>query len=210
MKTIYFVRHGETTHNKGNLVQDGATLLTDSGTKQAFRVAERLQNLDFDNLIVSDYVRTKQTAEPITQLTNKEAVYSELFRELRRPSVFFHGPRNAPEYLQFIADLYSSLETTNNWRHSDEENFSDITNRITAALAYLSELDGDTVVVSHGNFIMQLMMTVAVGGTLDRQTWHRVQHGFRISNTGITTIFYDDTYSAWKVLTFNDHAHFAE
>jgi hypothetical protein len=53
-------------------------------------------------------------------------------------------------------------------------------------------------------------MTVAAGGTLDRQTWHRVQHGFRISNTGITTIFYDDTYSAWKVLTFNDHAHFAE
>jgi broad specificity phosphatase PhoE len=207
MKRVYFVRHGETTYNRDRLVQDGTPLLTDAGLKQAYRVAERLANIDFEHLLVSDYERTKQTALPVSELTGKVAEYSPLFREVRRPSVFFHQSNQTEEYLQYLQDEQDNFVNPS-WRHSDEENFADTFTRAQAALADVSSRSGDVVVVSHGHFIRLLTAMVITGGQLTGEMWQLFYTRIKVSNTGITTALFEN--DDWKLLTFNDHAHFAE
>lgn len=208
MKRVYFVRHGETTHNRDCLVQDGTVLLSDTGVKQAYRVAERLANIDFTHLLVSDYERTKQTALPISELSGITPEYSPLFREVRRPSVFFHTPRNSDEYQQYLVDEMTHFEDAD-WRHSDEENFSDTLRRAQAALMEIEAKEGDVAVISHGHFIRFFTAYIITGGTLDGAIWKHIYTRITMSNTGITT-FEQNEQGIWSLLTFNDHAHFAE
>lgn len=209
-KRVYLVRHGETTYNRDSLVQDGTSLLSDAGKHQANVVAERLQNLSFQHLVVSDYERTRQTAEPIIAATQIQPVYSHLFREIRRPSCFFHKSRASTEFQQFLESEYESFGTDDSWRHSDEENFQDVSTRVHKALNYLLTLEGDVVVVSHGHFIRRITATVATSLQLDAPTWQKMYKSFWAVNTGITTIVYEAQEERWRILTFNDHAHFAE
>ena len=206
MKKVYLVRHGETTHNLENLVQDGTTELTSKGRLQADIVAKRVANLDFTNLIASDYLRALQTAEPIEKLTGIKVEPNELFREIRRPSKFFNKDRNSDEFQQYLIDDKNNFGN-NEWRHSDEEIFSHSSKRAVEALYYLKNMTGDTVVVSHGHFIRMLTATVVLDGELLSSEWDKMYKGFIASNTGITTIVFEDR---WRLLNFNDHAHFAE
>jgi len=211
MKTIYLVRHGETTHNKKpERIQDGTTLLTEQGQRQAVRVAERLQNLDFQNLIVSDYERTKQTAEPIVKLSGLTPEYTELFREVRRPSVFFHELRGSDQVQSFLKQESDNFAVDPAVHHSDEENFIDASDRAKQALRYLETLDGDAVVVSHGHFIRHMTAQVTTGFSLDGPLWQKMSKSAVASNTGITTLQFFPDESHWRILTYNDHAHFAE
>jgi probable phosphoglycerate mutase len=210
MQHIYLVRHGETTYNEKGLVQDGSPLLTDRGVKQANQVAERLQHLDFKNLLVSDYERTKQTAQPVVELTGVQPEYSPLFREIRRPSEFFHTERKREGFQEYLRLESENLVSNPHWRHSDEENFQDTSKRAQEALLCLSEQEGDTVVISHGHFIRMLTATVACNMELDGPTWQKMYRSFKAVNTGITTLLYDRDENHWQILTFNDHAHFAE
>lgn len=207
MKKVYFVRHGETTYNEKELVQDGSTHLTDLGKHQAIKVAERVQNIDFDHFIVSDYERTKETSEPIVEATGKKVEYSPLFREVRRPSEFFHLPRSSDGFQKFLKD---NQDYANNpdWHHSDEENFHDALQRVREAMTLIEEKAGDVLVVSHGHFIRLLTAYILTQGNLEAEVWKYMAPAMRHTNAGITTIFYEN--NLWRLLTFNDQAHFAE
>lgn len=210
MKKVYFVRHGETTHNLKGLVQDGTPLLTELGGQQAEVVADRLRHLNFSHLIVSDYERTKQTAAPVARLTGMTPVYTPLFREIRRPSVFFHTERAAAAYQDFMKMSLEKFNSDPAWRHFDEENFEDTIVRATKALEYVQSLEDDVVVVSHGHFIRFIVALVGTDMQLDGPMWSKMIHSFHAVNTGITTLQYDESADKWQILTFNDIAHFAE
>ena len=209
MKKIYFVRHGETNYNSDGKVQDHSSILTEKGLAQAELVADRLKNLSFDTLVSSDYERTKQTAEVVKKAIGKEPIYNELFREIRRPSEFFHQPRSGA-FFDYIEEEVRNLRTDECWKHSDEESFVEVQNRIKMALDYLENLNGDVVVISHGHFIRRLIATVAVDFQLTGTIWSHMYHSFYATNTGITTIIKKPDSERWQILTFNDHAHFAD
>jgi len=105
---------------------------------------------------------------------------------------------------------FASFVTDPDWHHSDEESFNDSLARAHEALAYLESLDGDTVVISHGHFIRLLVALVATSRKLDGATWQNMNGSFFSTNTGITTLTYNEENKDWQILTFNDHAHFAE
>jgi len=210
MKRIYLVRHGETTHNEAGLVQDGTTELSTQGQQQAVVVAERLATVAFDHLVVSDYVRTRQTAEPLLALKSLTPLYSPLFREVRRPSRFFHQSRKSAEYRAFLDAELDRLMTDPNGHDSDEENFVDVVTRAKAALEYLLTLDGDVAVISHGHFIRYVVALVAMQLKLEASHWYHMCVSFEAVNTGITNLTYDADRARWQILTFNDIAHFAE
>lgn len=210
MKKVYLVRHGETTYNLNELVQDGSSLLTERGQEQARVVAARLATLNFQHLLVSDYERTKQTAAPTIELTGLTPVYTPLFREVRRPSEFWHTSRQAEPYQTFLRTEYEQFAIDPTWRHSDEETFTDVTTRAREALDNLCSLDGDVAVISHGHFIRHIVAQVATNRQLDGQTWQKMYNSFHAVNTGITTLEYDAARDHWHILTFNDIAHFAQ
>jgi len=135
MKHIYLVRHGETMHNASGLVQDSMAELSDIGRQQAQLIAHRLKDIDYHHLLVSDYVRTRQTAEYITPPDSVSIVFSDLVREQRRPSEFFNQPNTSSEFWQFLEQEEINLDNPN-WHWSDEENFYDVVARVEKVYQY--------------------------------------------------------------------------
>ena len=210
MKRIYFVRHGETNNNAGNLSQDSTAPLSENGVKQAKYIAERLKHVKFDNLLASDFVRAEQTAEVVAKVTAKSLVIEPLLREFRRPSELVGVSKSeSVEYKEFLR-LTDENVSDPEWRYSDEENFFDILKRVNDFLKKVDSFDGDTVAVSHTRFISVITLHVIMGMRLTPEEWRDGMNNVTPTNTGITVLEYHEEYKKWKLLTFNDHAHFAE
>eukprot|EP00960_Hanusia_phi_P077807 768744-Hanusia_phi.AAC.1 len=69
---LYLVRHGETPENKSRMIAgQNSSGLTPNGCKQAQLVAERLKDIEFTAVYLSDLNRTKQTADFILRALPK-------------------------------------------------------------------------------------------------------------------------------------------
>lgn len=209
MKKIYLVRHGESTSNITHVVQDGTDVLSELGEAQAITLCERLKHVDFENLVVSDYVRTRQTVAPLLALTAIKPVYTHLVRELRRPKELVGLPILGPEFSVYLAEANEHI-TDPAWHFSDEENFFDAVSRVKEFFALIDSLEGDTVVVTHGRFIIFVIMYVIMGGHLTPDAWKTDMDTFTTTNTGITVLSFKEHKNVWALTTYNDHAHFAE
>jgi broad specificity phosphatase PhoE len=97
MKTVYFVRHGETDNNAAKVYQDGFSKLSEKGKRQAEVVAERFTRIPVDVVISSDMDRALETAQFIAKRVDKELILSSLFREMLRPSVIWNRSHSDPE-----------------------------------------------------------------------------------------------------------------
>jgi len=209
MRRIYLVRHGETVLNSANLIQDHTDQLSQVGYAQARLVAQRFRDIHFDVLYSSDYIRAKATADEIAQATDKKIITSPIFREVKRPSSLVGAERSSIDYYNFfkISDEHIADPS---WRYEDEENFHDVMERVWEAFAIFDTVKGDILVVTHGRFLIFLVMYVLTNGELNAGIWKLVAHGISTSHTGITIFEYDDQFSHWRLKTFNDIAHFAE
>lgn len=208
MKTIYLVRHGQTNANVTQTFQGPEETLSEAGEKQAFRLAERLQNLDFEKIIASDYVRTCQTAEPIRQLIDVPFETSEFFREEKTPTSWLGTTEIDVRGLQFAEDMIEKSDDSS-WRVEDAENTQDIFVRIEKSLQLLKNDSAEHIlVVSHGNFLKQLLAYVLLDSKGSLKEIASFKRTVKTTNTGISVIVFDK--GRWRVLTWNDHAHFAE
>ncbi len=86
MKRFYFVRHGESESNSSGIYMGAEGKLTQKGIEQSTFLAQRFQSIPIDSIIVSPFVRTKETAIIFNKLLNKPSTYSDLFIEQKRPS----------------------------------------------------------------------------------------------------------------------------
>lgn len=209
MRKIYLVRHGETNDNAAGIVQGGTAVLSPKGQAQATVVAERLRHLSFQHLLVSDYVRTRETIAPLLPYLTITPEYSHLVRETKRPSSCVGQSNKGADFTAYneAADQHLADAT---WHFEDEENFYDIVSRVQEFFAWVEEREGDVLVVSHGRFIIYVVMMVLCDMKLTPETWLACRYGFETANTGITVLRYSDTHESWKLTTFNDQAHFAE
>jgi len=208
-KKIYLVRHGQTNDNATFTVQGADSVLSAKGEQQAIILAERLRHLSFQHLFVSDYVRTKQTVAPLLSHISVEPVYTPLARETKMPSQFV-GVSNQSEEFQTYYQLASEHQSNPEWRYADEETFYDVIARVKEFFDLIPSQEGDVLVVTHGRFLTYMVMYVLTKGNLTFETWLLFRHSFETSNTGITVLEYSDKWSDWRLLTYNDHAHFAE
>jgi broad specificity phosphatase PhoE len=209
MKKVYIVRHGQTDTNELDVVSGENGVLSAKGEKQAESLAERFRSINFTHLLTSDYERAKQTAGFISQVSKKELKTEPLLRELGRPIEFLGKSRTSQEYIDFLNAFDENINDPN-WHFSDEENFFDINKRVETFFAKLENLDGDCVVVSHNRIIVIMILYVIMGKQLTPDIWKIGMKNMSVSNTGITTIAYDEKTKQWKLEMFNDRAHFAE
>ena len=210
IKRVYFVRHGESVANIDDLVQDMNDPLSETGERQALRIAERTQNIDFDILISSDYARAHSTAKRISEACKKEINFSELFREYRRPASFVGQPYHSDVFQAFLSEMRENAGNKD-WHFEDAESFYEIFARAKKALAYLESLKEDTVlVVTHGAFLRSLLAVVLWGEQAKPEYLPQiVDFSVRVPNNTAITIFTLEN-NRWRLMTWNDHAHFAE
>jgi len=215
MKRVYFVRHGESVSNAEGTVQGLTDPLSLEGEKQVFCIAERARNLGFTELFSSDALRARMTAEAISQATKIPIEESTLFREAKNPTSLIGCAALSQEFLDFLA-LQKAHADEADWHFEDEENYHDLVTRANKALQFLLTREADEVcVVTHGHFLRFLLATMVLGDELTPKSWNSFARHFGITNTGVTVCAYQGTYhhpeeKIWRILTWNDHAHFAE
>lgn len=86
MKSIYFVRHGQTVWNVENKICGATDIeLTEFGHEQAIKTGEEIlkKGIKADEILYSPLIRAKETALHISQMTG-----ILLFSTLDEPSIF--------------------------------------------------------------------------------------------------------------------------
>ncbi len=209
MKKVYIVRHGQTDTNELDVVSGENGMLSEKGQKQAQNLARRFEEIDFSHIFTSDFKRAKETSIFIAEKTKKDLLEEPLLRELTRPIEFLGKSRTSPEYLAFLDDLDNNINNPD-WHFSNEENFFDLIKRVNELFAKLEKMKGDVVLVTHARMVMTMTMYVMMGKQLTPDIWKAGMRHLIVSNTGITTIVYDEKKEIWKLEMFNDRAHFAE
>ena len=205
---IYFVRHGQTECNELHLSQGEHGPLTKTGVKQARMVAKRVKSLPIDIIIASPMERAAQTAGIIQKALRREIIYSDLLKEHRRPSVMI-GKRTDSPLMAEINRECNLHQDDINWHYSDEENFLEYQVRALKALEYLESLPQENIlVVSHGNFIKMLVLTMALGDLLQPEVLYAFTNKVRMKNTGLTHCKKDG--ADWSIESLNDHRHLME
>jgi len=207
MKNIYFVRHGESEGNKERVYQSAQTLLSENGLQQAELIADRFNNIEVDTIISSNYIRAKQTAKYISEVTGKDIIESQLFRERKRPSIQENQSKAIPELMAIDKEIENNWEVLD-YRHSDEENFTDLRQRAKECFEFLENMTEDNiVVVTHKNFLHCLLWYCLFGFEVTPREAIIVENNFILSNTGIVWMEYDEINNFWKIVTWNDHSH---
>ncbi len=210
LKTIYFVRHGQSEHNVAPIFQSPDSKLNNIGIEQARFIADRVSKLSFDVLICSPFARAKQTAEEISSKTGKIPEFSDLFIERVKPSSIYNKP-------------YSDEQASNIWREWDKslyisglkiedgENYDDLVNRADKALDYLKKREEQSfVVVTHGFFLRMIIFRVLIGNFGNGNIFQQFQKASAMENTGLTVLRYQlgfEEQARWRLWIHNDHAH---
>jgi probable phosphoglycerate mutase len=168
MTELILIRHGETDWNRELRFQGHLDVpLNDMGHEQARRLGVRLAGESVQQLVCSDLLRTRQTAQPVvaqvaTQLApgfSLEAVLDANLREqsfgvmegLRAPDIALQHPQDWAQWLEFGADhAFARGESTRSF-HA----------RVMAAVQRLATVyAGQTVVVvTHGGVLDMIYRT---------------------------------------------------
>src|SRR3989344_1377412 len=208
MKTIYFVRHGQSEGNANRITQGSEPPLTLRGREQAAIVRDRATRLPIEKIISSTMARARETTAVILEKVVVPVEYSDLFVERRRPSEMFGVAFDDPRALEMDIQLKKNFHIEGA-RLSDEEIFIDIKKRACLALEHLARQKHDHVlVVTHGFFLRVLVAYLFFGEGLNSHECRQFIHLTHTTNTGITIFnFHGEGKSKWSLVTWNDYAH---
>lgn len=207
MKTVYFVRHGESDGNAGLVFQGLETPLTERGRQQAVQIAERCAKLEIQTIISSPMKRASMTADAISARIGIPVEISEHFSERRRPTSILEVSTSDPEAARINTEWMASLFVEGK-RVLDGEDFASVRLRADKALTQLVEHSSDNILVAtHGFFLCFLLARIVMGEDLTPSQLKRVFDSFHVSNTGLSILRCDPVRNAWWVATWNDHAH---
>ena len=212
-KVVYFVRHGQSADNVAPVFQSPDSPLNERGKRQAESIAQRVSKLSFDALIASPFERAKQTAEAIARVTDKKAVYSELFVGRVKPT-YINGKPYTDEKANGLWREWQKSLYMPGMRAEDGENFDDLVARADKALAFLQNRpEQSLVVVTHGYFLQTIVARVLLGELLSGEIFRNIQRTAAMENTGMTVLQYRERFEekpAWRLWIYNDHAHLAD
>lgn len=219
MKVVYMVRHGESEANARTLpihICDSDYALTQKGMEQSRFIAQRAKALDFEVIISSPYIRTRDTAAMITDATGHETEFSDLLVERKMPTEINGKAVDDTEAEKVLQRWIGSLHSEEP-KVGDGEDFAEIVERAQLALDHLLQRPEEKIlVVTHGYFLRVLMAVVIFGNELKPSELRRLIAATATTNTGITMLTYDTSIhphdidpgrSRWRIRVFNDHSH---
>lgn len=159
---LYFIRHAESLANTGGTTPDAAQIpLTEQGWQQAEALLDRFSQVD--QIIVSPYLRTLQTAEPLLKRTGLTAQVW--------PIEEFHYLSSIKYANTSVADRQPMVDQY--WQHADihycdgedAESFVDFYQRIRHMLrhCYMRDEqypDQTILVFTHGRVMQMLRLLI--------------------------------------------------
>ncbi len=212
-KIIYFVRHGETILNAKGIRQGREGGLTEHGRAQALATAKRFpQKKNKPQVIIaSPYERTIETAGIIAKELNMPVEYSELLIERRNPTEIIGHAGIEPE-TKHIVDLMDKSFHDDDFRFSDEENFTDMKERSKKLVEYIKTRPEERIImVTHSIFLKMFISYLLLGEELTASTYNTLSYLNPIENGGMTicayktqTRFLRKPLEEWSLIIWND------
>jgi isoleucyl-tRNA synthetase len=167
----YFVmRHGEAESNARNIVNSEVATspnfgLTAKGIKDVEQTGEKLKDKNIDVIIVSPFVRTKQTADIVAQSIGFDAEKIIIDERIKETNTGIFDGRPIDEYRGY----FSSMREKFTKRPESGENLLDIKRRTMALLEELDEkyTNKKILIVTH-EYPIWMLMTGIEGAGIDR------------------------------------------
>ena len=193
VKTVYFVRHGQSIANAAPVFQPPDSPLSELGKQQADLIAKRAARISFDTLISSPLPRAKETAEAIAKATGKIPEYSDIFMERIKPARINSMSHDDMDAAKLWKEWERSLYTQG-VRVEDGENFDDLIERADKAIDFLSSRSEKTlVIVTHGYFMNTIIARVLLGVHLTGDVFESFQSRAFVENTSLSALKYGTT-----------------
>ena len=133
-RRFYFIRHGETIANAANIRQGEEGGLSEKGRAQAEQAGRSLRRFPIKRIIASPYPRARETAAILRTHLAVPVIYSPLLAERRNPSEIIGKDTRDPGVVR-IVDQIDLAYHPDDYRFSDEENFTDLKKRARKCLA---------------------------------------------------------------------------
>ena len=162
--TLYLVRHGETEHNRRNIIQGGGvdSELNAAGRAQAEALAQRLRSVSFDALYASTLRRARQTADILAR-PHEPLSRTHLHDLSEMDWGVFEGEPPSEERDALMKALKSK------WRDGaydraveGGESIRDVQERAQRAIRHIltREVGRTVLVVTHGRYLRVLLATI--------------------------------------------------
>jgi broad specificity phosphatase PhoE len=211
-KIVYFARHGESENNAKGLRQGAEGGLSERGREQAAFLGERFRNSNIEAIIASPYERTQETAKAISAgLKTPLAVEtSHLLAERRNPSDIIGRPADDPEVSK-IVDMVDRSFHEDDFRHLDEENFSDLKLRARELLEWIDRRpEHHLVLVTHRIFLKFVVSYIERGENFHAHDFAKLDYLNTVHPAAVTICEYDPREGdkenqGWKMLVWDDY-----
>jgi broad specificity phosphatase PhoE len=207
---VYFIRHGLTPDNIALRYQTALTPLAPEGEVQAGKVADRLKDIDINEIWSSPMRRAKHTAEIINQYHQVPLIEQDELREIQRPKIM-EGKLNSDPTIQAIRQEIRFHWGDPHYKYGDGESFADACLRGQQLLEKISQRAGKVpddftlVVTTHGIILRIILLHLLLGKAAEPKFLLDLQDTFELENTGISVARHSQHH--WKVVTINDFAH---
>lgn len=190
---IYFIRHGETDWNKVRMIQGQADIpLNETGQREAEKIAEVLQEVDFKKIYASPLQRAYETAKRIHRYHGCEIVQDDRLKEI---SYGVDEGKNLDEISRdTTCALHKYFKVPDQYvPPKNGETISQLLERCTGVLETLEkEPDGPILVSCHGAVIHGMITVVEKYPIAD--FWK----GKHQKNCAVTIMEYDK--SGWRMV----------
>ena len=203
--TFTLVRHGQSTANADGIHQGkGEFPLTILGRQQVEKLAAhwKVQQQQFDGLIASPLLRTRQTAEILSKALDHSIEYDELLEERdvgQASGLTFEESRERFELPEVFTPYFRfGIDGESEWI---------LHMRAGRALESLMQrAAGHYLVVSHGGLMNRLLLSVM--GAAPQANFQGAS--FKHENTAHSRISFDGERQRWRLEYSNDTSHLDE
>lgn len=216
-KTLYVIRHGETSSNVNGQFQGSDEPLTERGREQAAALAARLSSdalrYPIDLLLSSSDRRAYETATIIRGAYQNppQLTLSSLFVERRHPTKIWGKSASDKEAMAIHAEARARFHDPG-FTYDDGETFGMLKKRVLMGIAYILRLPYRHIaLVTHGVYGTALAAATQRGSALTSHDLNAYQ--FRLNNTGLSILGYEtrtnfsETGEGWVILGWNDTTH---
>lgn len=196
---LLLIRHGQTSSNVGqhlDTAEPGADL-TPLGRKQAAAIPAALEGEQIDLIVVSNLVRTQQTAAPLAEARGLTPLIRPGVREVIAGDYeMLNDAKSIQGYLTTIFGWGTDLEG----RMPGSESGSEVLARYDEVVAEAAEIvgDGTAVIFSHGAVIRAWAASRAEGIDFEYAKTHW------LPNTGLIAL--EGEPGSWRVTEWGDTA----
>lgn len=158
MSTFYLIRHCSATG------QEPDAPLTEAGEQQALALADFFRDIPVDRIISSDYTRATASIAPLAASKQLTIETNPKLRE----RILSLEPRD--DWFELLRHSF----TDTSFSLPGAESGQDATDRILSVIDPLDDINGTTVLVTHGNLLALLLQHV--DNRYDFDTWRNLSN----------------------------------